>query len=179
MQLGSACWPVHGHDSLTKFKDMEKPIIIRELAETDRNQWRELWDQYNAFYGRTGSTALSEDIVQSTWQRLLEPNEPVHCLVAISEDRLVGLAHYIFHRNTITVENTCYLQDVFSEPEVRGKGVGRKLITAFYERANEAGTVGVYWHTHSSNETAMRLYDKVAKNTGFVVYRHSVDTKQT
>lgn len=154
---------------------MEKPVIIRSVIETDLDQWRTLWDQYNAFYGRKDSTALSEDIVRSTWRRLLDPNEPVHCLVAVSGDRLVGLAHYIFHRSTVTIENTAYLNDIFSEPSVRGNGVGRKLISAFYERANEAGTVGVYWHTHSSNSTAMRLYDKVAKNTDFVVYRHSID----
>lgn len=157
---------------------MEKPIVVRDVIEADLNQWRKLWDQYNEFYGRAGSTALSEDIVQSTWKRLLEPNEPVHCLVAVSGDRLVGLAHYIFHRSMITIENTAYLQDVFSEPSLRRKGIGRKLIAEFYERANQAGTVAVYWHTHSSNETAKRLYDKVAKNTGFVVYRHAVDTGQ-
>jgi len=119
------------------------------------------------------------NVVQSTWRRFLEPSEPVHCLVAEFEGRLVGIAHYVFHRNTITIEDTCYLQDVFTKPSLRGKGVGRKLIEAFCDQAKQAGTVGVYWHTHSSNKTAMALYDKVARNTGFVVYRHSVDTKVT
>ncbi|MCF6277153.1 MAG: GNAT family N-acetyltransferase [Anaerolineales bacterium] len=156
---------------------MENTFIIRDVSEADFDQWRQLWDQYNEFYGRVGLTALSEDIVLSTWQRFLDPSESVYCLIAEDAGRLVGFAHYISHRNTITIENTCYLQDVFSEPDLRGKGVGRKLITEFYERAKQAGTVGVYWHTHASNETAMQLYDKVATNTGFVVYRHSVTTK--
>lgn len=156
---------------------MENAILIRDVSASDYGQWRALWDQYNEFYGRSGATALSEDIVQSTWQRFLEPSEPVHCLMAEYEGRLVGLAHFIFHRNTITIENTCYLQDVFSSPSLRGKGVGKKLISAFYDHAKQAGTIGVYWHTHSSNETAMKLYDKVAKNTDFVVYRHAVDMK--
>lgn len=156
---------------------MENAFVMREVSAIDRDQWRALWDQYNEFYGRSGPTALSEEIVQSTWQRLLEPSEPVHCLVADYEGRLVGLAHFIFHRNTITIENTCYLQDVFSSPSLRGKGVGRKLISAFYDQAKHKGTIGVYWHTHLSNKTAMNLYDKVAKNTEFVVYRHSVDVK--
>lgn len=150
---------------------------IRGVTEQDFKHWRLLWDQYNEFYGRTGPTALCEDVVLSTWRRFLDPDEPVHCVVAEFEGRLVGLAHYIFHRNTITIEDTCYLQDVFSEPALRGKGVGRELVSAFYERASQAGTTGVYWHTHSSNQTAMRLYDKVATNTGFVVYRHLVAQK--
>jgi len=154
-------------------------FVIRDISETDYSQWRVLWDQYNEFYGRSGPTALPMNVVQSTWRRFLEPSEPVHCLVAEFEGRLVGIAHYVFHRNTITIEDTCYLQDVFTKPSLRGKGVGRKLIEAFCDQAKQAGTVGVYWHTHSSNKTAMALYDKVARNTGFVVYRHSVDTKVT
>lgn len=156
---------------------MNSAFVIRDISETDYSQWRVLWDQYNEFYGRSGPTALSENVVQSTWERFLQPEETMHCLVAEHEGQLVGLAHYIFHRNTITIENTCYLQDIFSIPSLRGKGVGRKLLSAFYNQAKQAGTIGVYWHTHSSNKTAMGLYDKVAQNTEFVVYRQSFDTK--
>lgn len=149
-------------------------LIIRDISQSDEREWCALWAQYNQFYGRSGPTALPEHVIQSTWSRFLDPNEPVYCLVAALNGRLVGLAHYIFHRNTITVENTCYLQDLFSDPEQRGQGVGRALMKAFYERAEQAGTIGVYWHTQASNIAAMRLYDKVATNTQFVVYRHSV-----
>lgn len=153
---------------------MEDSISVRDVSSGDHDQWRPLWNQYNEFYGRVGDTALSEAIVQSTWRRFLDPEEPVHCLVAEHQRQLVGLAHFIFHRNTITIDNTCYLQDLFSAPAVRGRGIGRKLIAEFYRRAGQAGTRGVYWHTHSTNQTAMRLYDQVATNTGFVVYRHTL-----
>ncbi|WP_083098373.1 GNAT family N-acetyltransferase [Pseudophaeobacter leonis] len=153
---------------------MENEITIRDASQADFAQWRTLWDQYNAFYGRVGATALSEEIVLTTWHRFLDPAEPVQCLLAENQEQLVGLAHFISHRNTITVENTCYLRDLFSRPSLRGKGIGRRLIAEFYDRAKQAGTIGVYWHTHSSNETAMRLYDRVATNTEFVVYRETL-----
>lgn len=153
---------------------MESEILVRDVSDADYDQWRPLWDQYNEFYGRTGETALPDSIVQSTWSRFLNPDEPVHCLVAESEGQIVGLAHFVFHRNTITIENTCYLQDLFSAPALRGKGIGRSLISEFYERARQAGTTSVYWHTHSSNQTAMRLYDHVATNTEFFVYRKTL-----
>lgn len=156
---------------------MENTVVIRKALEPDFDQWRVLWLQYNEFYGRSGTTALPEAITLTTWKRFFEPTEAVHCLVAEHQGRLVGLAHYIFHRNTITVEDTCYLQDLFADPLLRGKGIGRDLITEFYVQAKQAGTVGVYWHTHSSNEQAMRLYDRVATNTEFVVYRKSLSTK--
>lgn len=153
---------------------MEDEIIIRDVSEGDYGQWRILWGQYNEFYGRVGATALSKEIILTTWHRLLDLDEPVHCLVAEQQGQLVGLAHFISHRNTLTVENTCYLQDLFAVPFLRGKGIGRKLLKEFYERAKQAGTTGIYWHTHSSNKTAMRLYDGVATNTEFVVYRETL-----
>jgi len=106
-----------------------------------------------------------------TWQRFFDAYEPVHALVAHAEDKLLGLAHYLFHRSTIQLEPSCYLQDLFTDASARGMGVGRALIEAVYQRAADQGCRRVYWQTHESNVTAMQLYDKVAAKSGFVVYR--------
>jgi GNAT superfamily N-acetyltransferase len=137
----------------------------------DLNAWRVLWDGYNAFYGRAGSTALRPEITQMTWSRFFDAYEPVHALVAEDGGELVGLAHYLFHRSTIQIAPTCYLQDLFTSAAARGRGVGRALIAAVYERAAAADAGRVYWQTHETNSTAMALYDKVAERSGFVVYR--------
>jgi GNAT superfamily N-acetyltransferase len=79
--------------------------------------------------------------------------------------------HYIFHRSTWTVGNYCYLQDLFTAPEARGKGAGRALIEAVYERAKAAGASRVYWLTQEDNASARSLYDQVADYPGFVQYR--------
>jgi GNAT superfamily N-acetyltransferase len=110
-------------------------------------------------------------VTQTTWARFFDHYEPVHCLVAETPDKLVGTVHYIFHRNTTMLGPTCYLQDLFTSEEARGKGVGRALITAVYERAKSVGSTRVYWHTHESNATAQRLYDGIAQRSGFIVYR--------
>jgi GNAT superfamily N-acetyltransferase len=82
--------------------------------------------------------------------------------------------HYIFHRNTAMIGPVCYLQDLFTAEKARGRGVGRALIEAVYTRAKEAGSPRVYWQTHETNLTAMKLYGKVADRSGFVVYRKSI-----
>lgn len=150
---------------------MNPQLIIRPVAATDLPAWMPLWDGYNAFYGRTGPTALPVEVTQATWSRFLDADEPVHALVAESEGRLLGLAHFLFHRSTIQVGPTCYMQDLFTVATSRGKGVGRALIEAVYRRARDAGAPRVYWQTHESNASAMRLYDRVAERSGFVVYR--------
>ncbi len=148
--------------------------MIRAVAVEDFDAWKPLWDAYNAFYGRKGPTALPEEITQATWSRFFDSNEPVHALVAESSGRIVGLAHYLFHRSTTQLGHICYLQDLFTVEEARGKGIGRGLIEAVYARAREAGAKRVYWQTHETNARATRLYEQVAERSGFIVYRKDV-----
>jgi len=148
--------------------------IVRPVARADYDQWRPLWDGYNAFYERKGPTALPEDITAATWSRFFDAYEPVNAFVAERDGRLVGLVHYIFHRSTTFLGPTCYLQDLFTAAEARGHGVGKALIDAVYGAAKAAGCPRVYWLTHETNTTAMRLYDYVAEKSGFVQYRKNL-----
>lgn len=146
-------------------------LVVRDITADDFDAWKPLWDGYNAFYGRSGATALPEAITLSTWARFFDPAEPMHALVAERDGQLLGLTHYLYHRSTTSIGNSCYLQDLYTVEAARGMGVGRALIEAVYERARLAGASRVYWQTHESNATAMQLYDKVAEKSGFVVYR--------
>ncbi len=149
---------------------MSSELVIRPVARQDYEQWLPLWDGYNAFYERSGPTALDPEITRMTWARFFDAYEPVHALVADNGGQLLGLVHYLYHRSTTAIAPNCYLQDLFTNAAARGKGVGRALISGVYDRAKAAGSPRVYWQTHQTNHTAMQLYDKVAKNFGFVVY---------
>ena len=146
-------------------------LSVRFVVREDYERWLPLWEGYNAFYGRSGATALSPEITRMTWARFFDAYEPVHGLVAESDGQLLGLTHYLFHRSTTAIEPVCYLQDLFTSNAARGKGIGRALINRVYEQARLAGSSRVYWQTHQTNLTAMQLYDKVAERSGFVVYR--------
>ena len=147
------------------------PITVRPVLPSDLAAWSILWDGYNAFYGRSGSTALDPAITTMTWSRFFDAYEPVHALVAERDGELLGLVHFLYHRNTTMLAPTCYLQDLYCAPNARGTGVGRALIEAVYDRARAAGVSRVYWQTHETNTTAMQLYDRVAERSGFLVYR--------
>lgn len=146
-------------------------ITIRSPAAADYDQWRVLWDGYNAFYGRAGATAVPEEICEMTWRRFFDPAEPVHAVVAELEGEIAGIAHYLFHRSTNHLENLCYLEDLFTARTKRQRGVGSALIRAVYDRAREAGSPRVYWMTHESNATAIGLYRQMAERSGFIVFR--------
>lgn len=145
-------------------------LHVRALQPGDRAQWQPLWDGYNAFYGRSGATALAPAITETTWRRFFDPAEPVFARVAECDGAIVGIVHYLFHRSTSRIEPNCYLQDLFMREDQRGRGVGRALILAVAEQARAAGAYRVYWHTHESNAAGRLLYDKVGRHAGFIVY---------
>lgn len=145
-------------------------ITIRNVCRNDRPDWQVLWDEYNEFYGRSGTTSLDPAITELTWERFFDPIEPIHCLVAINEDRVVGIAHYLYHRSTTRKADVCYLQDLYTAKSLRGRGIGGKLIDAVAEAASHSGSSRVYWQTKVNNEAARALYDKVAEHNGFIVY---------
>ena len=149
-------------------------VTVRPVKPEDFAAWKPLWDDYNAFYERTGPTALPDEVTQTTWRRFFDGVEPVHCIVAERGGHVVGLCHYLYHRSTSRLEPLCYLQDLYTQADVRGHGVGRALILAVYEIAKNAGCKRVYWQTHTTNTPGRTLYDKVAKHYGFIVYANDV-----
>lgn len=139
---------------------------VRPLQITDHEAWLPLWQGYQKFY----KVQIPETTTRMTWRRLLDPREPMFGAIALSGDSAVGIAHWIFHRSCWTVENYCYLQDLFVVEDKRGMGIGRKLIEHVYAVALAAGCSRVYWLTHETNTDAMLLYDRIAERSGFVQY---------
>jgi len=142
-------------------------IVIRPLQASDHADWRRLWTAYLVFYEAT----VSEEVYQTTWKRLFDPGEfEPKGFIALFDGKAVGLVHYLYHRTCWSQANNCYLQDLFTDASVRGEGVGRALIEEVHGQAAKAGVTNVYWMTHETNETARRLYDRVARRTGFIEY---------
>ncbi len=144
------------------------PVIVRPLHSADMAEWRVLWAAYLDFYG----TSVADDVYDTTFARMLgsDPRD-FNCLVAEVDGNLVGLTHYLFHRHGWKVEDVCYLQDLYATAETRGTGVGRALIEAVYDAADQAGAPSVYWLTQDDNVTARKLYDRTAALPNFIKYQ--------
>ena len=145
-------------------------LRVRPIRRSDRRAWEVLWQGYNDFYERV----IPARVTARTFARFFAVGGSVRALVAEDGGTLVGLVHYIFHPSTSLGGPTCYLQDLFTAAEARRRGVGRALIAAVYDRASRHGAERVYWHTHETNARAIRLYDKVATRTGFIVYAKGI-----
>ena len=143
-------------------------LTIRPITAADESDWRRLWTAYLEFY----ESSVPEEVYRTTFARLLDPARPEqNGLLALRDGQAAGLVHYIFHPHNWRLEDVCYLQDLYTEPAFRGGGVGRALIEAVYEAADERGAPSVYWLTQDFNETARVLYDRVANLTPFIKYQ--------
>jgi len=132
-------------------------IKIRPIELGDKERWLELFKEYIVFY----KSSLTDAQFELTWKRL-NSEFNIKGLVAEVDNKIVGFTHYIWRPSTWEVEDFCYLEDLYVDPINRKSGVGRALIKAVEEIASAKGSKRLYWTTAPDNETARKLYDKVA-----------------
>ncbi len=142
-------------------------MTLRPLIASDKNQWLVLWAGYLHFC----ETKLSDEITQTTWQRLLSDTGHQGIGYFNDQGKMLGFVHYLFHDSTWSANGYCYLEDLFVSEAARAQGAGKALIESVYEEAQKAGITRVYWHTNEGNKTARNLYDKVATLSDFIQYR--------
>ncbi len=143
------------------------PPLIQSITPADRRDWQTLWTAYLEFY----ETSLPDAVFDATFQRLCSSDYPrQNGYLARQDGQAVGLVHYVFHPHNWKIEDTCYLQDLFTTPRARGHGVGRALIEAVYAAADANETPSVYWMTQDFNTQARKLYDRIGVLTPFIKY---------
>jgi GNAT superfamily N-acetyltransferase len=140
-------------------------LVVSKLGAADRGAWQRLFGGYLTFY----ETSLDAPGYDRAWEEF-QRDEQMHALGARADGELIGIVHFLEHASTTTAD-VCYLQDLFTAPNARGRGVGRALIAAVVEAARDRGCSRVYWVTHETNTNARALYDKVALNSGFIRYQ--------
>ena len=141
-------------------------LTIRPVAPADREQWGEVYRGYRDFYEKEHDPAVFETV----WEWLGDPARETRGLVAELDGRIVGLAHYRSFARPLAGATGLYLDDLFTTPAARGAGVASALIARLREIARDEGANVLRWVTAESNETARRLYDRVATATPWVTY---------
>ena len=142
-------------------------LIIRAIEVKDKDQWLKLWAGYLEFY----KSSISPEQTELTWKRLVNNEQKMFGFVAESEEGVIGFTHCLFRPSTWTETDYCYLEDLFVDPNIRGKGVGRALMEKVIELAKEKNSKRVYWTTQEFNKTARILYDSITPVSEFVQYR--------
>jgi GNAT superfamily N-acetyltransferase len=149
-------------------------MIIRDPEQKDEAAWRRLWSGYIAFY----RASVPEHVTDRTWQRILDPASTIFARLAENDGEVVGFSVCVLHEGTWVTRPVCYLEDLFVDPNCRGRGAGRLLIRDVVDRAHAKRWSRLYWHTRADN-AARRLYDAFAKADDFVRYRILFDGEES
>lgn len=153
----------------------ERIILIRNIESSDFSAWHEMWQGYCEFY----ETTVSDEVTETTWNRILDPDSPVKGIIAIDTTTsvAVGFANYVLHLHTWSAKTLCYLEDLYVRPEARGADVGHSLIEHLITMGRERDWNRVYWHTDTDNARARRLYDRFMPADAYVRYTVSLPPK--
>ena len=146
-------------------------LTIRAIEEKDKDQWLKLWAGYLEFYKST----ISPEQTELTWKRLINNEQKMFGFVAESEEGVIGFTHCLFRPSTWTETDYCYLEDLFVDPNIRGKGIGRALMNKVFELAKEKNSKRVYKTKKEFNKTARVLYDSITPVSEFVQYRLKIN----
>lgn len=141
-------------------------IETRLVAAGDFAEWSTLWKAYLAFY----QTTRPPEVFQKSWARILDPSCKMHSALAFADGKAIGLTNFLYHRTFWDIEDCCYLNDLYVDPDVRGSGAGAKLIAFTRNHADAQNVPRLYWTTAQDNAQARKLYDRVASLTPFIKY---------
>jgi len=138
-------------------------IVIDDIRENDFREWNVLWDGNNAGH-------RNDVVTKETWNRLLNPVFPVHGFVARMDGKMVGLVHYILHPVTGHIQPVCYMQDLYVDPAIRSRGVGRALVEHLAAVGKREGWARMYWLAETKNAAAQALYKNIGVKLDFTLH---------
>lgn len=141
-------------------------LVVRQLAGADESAWRPLFAAYGRFY----ETEFSDEVLASTWTRLMTPGSGIEGLAAELDGEVVGIAHYRWHPDTFSTGTDWYLDDLYVSEHARGQGVATQIIEHLVELQRSVGPGTLRWITAADNERAQRVYDRIATRTTWVTY---------
>ena len=123
------------------------------------------------FYKET----LPDEQTELTWSRFFDDDFNLHGFVVEFDGQVVGFAHCSFTNSTWLEKPDLYLEDLFVSPDHRKRGLGEFLIENCAMFAKESGARRLYWQTQRSNESAQRLYGKVARLSEYIIFEKVLD----
>lgn len=146
---------------------MTDAIRIVPLAAHHHADWERLYAGYATFYKVTQTPEMRAKV----WSWLQDPLHEVNCLIAENADgKAIGLAHFRPFARPLSASTGGYLDDLFVDPEARGKRVADTLIAGLAEEGRKRGWSVIRWITNDNNYRGRAVYDRVANLTPWRTY---------
>ena len=150
-------------------KDFRTAFVI----DTDKNEWRVLFDGYADFY----SVVMNDEIADRVWHWLLDPTHVLEGLLTRESTGLaVGIAHVRACPRPLGGGDVGFLDDMFVLPEARGSGAADALLAALGDLADTRGWPSIRWITQHFNARGRAFYDRYTGGpSDFIMYQWNRD----
>lgn len=136
--------------------------LIRELAE----------------YEKLAHTCVADD--ESVEENLFGDRPAAEVVLAFIGDEPAGFALYFENYSTHLSRRGMHLEDLYVREHLRGRGVGKLLLSKLASIALERGYGRMEWAVLRWNESAIRVYDAIGAEplSGWLTYRLTGDSLQ-
>jgi GNAT superfamily N-acetyltransferase len=98
--------------------------------------------------------ATEADIVRD----LFGPNPRVFCDIALWDGAPAGFALWFYNYSTFRGRHGIYLEDLFVEPDYRGRGIGKALLAQLARRCQAEGLSRLEWLVLDWNKPSIAFY---------------------
>jgi len=140
--------------------------VIRQIKLKDKKDWEKLYRGYADFY----KVEMNDEILATVWKWLFDQKHEVSGLVYEEKSKVVALAHYRKMPSPLRGKYIGFLDDLFVDPEHRGKKIGEKILNELKNISQKNRWGLIRWITRNDNVRAKSLYDKVSEKTTWDTY---------
>jgi GNAT superfamily N-acetyltransferase len=137
-------------------------LAIRPATEADLPALLPLIRAYCEFY----ETDPNDEGIRRMFETLI--TDPSQGAVFIARDggRAVGFATLDWKWSSLKGARIGYLEDLFVDPETRGRGIADALIEVCADRCRELGMPALEWLTATDNYRAQKVYNRTGAESG-------------
>lgn len=122
------------------------PVILRFIEDL-------------AVYERLGESCVATP--EKLRKTLFTSRPAAEVLIARQDGRPVGFALFFHNYSTFLAQRGLFLEDLFVDPDARGTGVGRALLSALARIAVERDCGRFEWNVLDWNEPAIGFYRSI------------------
>ena len=134
---------------------MKDTIRIRNVEINDIPTILRLIKDLSVYEKLSHQFINTEELIK---EYLFRENKFAEVLIADFNERPVGFALFFHNYSTFVGKPGIYLEDLFVQPEMRGKGIGKKLFLELVKIAKKRNCGRVEWSVLNWNTSAIDFY---------------------
>lgn len=148
-------------------RDLAEGVEIRPAREEELEELLPLMRAYCDFYE---STPTDEGVMAMARKLITDPAQGA-VFIARDDGQAIGFATLDWKWSMLKGARIGYLEDLFVDPDSRGRGTADALIQVCADRCRELGMPALEWLTAPDNHRAQKVYNRTgAESDTYVEY---------